>query len=85
MEALRKEGLSPELLELELTEEVLLGEGRSHREIEMLHRQGVRLAIDDFGTGYSSFARLTSLPIDIIKIDRSFVAHSPPTRTMPRS
>jgi diguanylate cyclase (GGDEF)-like protein len=76
MEALRKEGLSPALLELELTEEVLLGEGRSHQEIETLHGQGVRLAIDDFGTGYSSFARLSSLPIDIIKIDRSFVAHA---------
>jgi EAL domain-containing protein (putative c-di-GMP-specific phosphodiesterase class I) len=59
---------------LELTEEVLLGAGREHEEIATLHRQGVRLAIDDFGTGYSSFARLTSLPIDIIKIDRSFIA-----------
>jgi diguanylate cyclase (GGDEF)-like protein/PAS domain S-box-containing protein len=76
MDALRKEGLSPALLELELTEDVLLDAERRHHEIETLHSEGVRLAIDDFGTGYSSFARLPNLPIDIIKIDRSFVAHA---------
>jgi diguanylate cyclase (GGDEF)-like protein/PAS domain S-box-containing protein len=76
MDALKKEGLLPTLLELELTEEVLLGTGRVYREIETLRRRGVRLAIDDFGTGYSSFARLSSLPVDIIKIDRSFIANS---------
>lgn len=76
MDALKKAGLSPELLELELTEEVLLGTGQIHREIGTLRKRGVRLAIDDFGTGYSSFARLSSLPIDILKIDRSFIVHS---------
>lgn len=76
MDALTQEGLSPALLELELTEDVWLGAGRIHQEIEALRRLGVRLAIDDFGTGYSSFARLSSLPIDMIKIDRSFIAHS---------
>jgi diguanylate cyclase (GGDEF)-like protein/PAS domain S-box-containing protein len=76
MAALAQEELSPALLELELTEDVWLGAGRIHQEIEALRRLGVRLAIDDFGTGYSSFARLSSLPIDMIKIDRSFIAHS---------
>jgi EAL domain-containing protein (putative c-di-GMP-specific phosphodiesterase class I) len=50
-------------------------------EIEALQRLGVRLAIDDFGTGHSSLARLGSLPVHTIKIDRSFVSGLPDDRT----
>jgi EAL domain-containing protein (putative c-di-GMP-specific phosphodiesterase class I) len=72
---LRETGLAPELLELELTENVLLDQGQiTSREVAALHEQGVRLSIDDFGTGYSSMARLSNLSIDTLKIDRSFVA-----------
>lgn len=71
---LHETGLPPELLDLELTEAVLLGEGQTTgREIALLHERGVHLSIDDFGTGYSSMARLTDLPIDMLKIDRSFM------------
>jgi predicted signal transduction protein with EAL and GGDEF domain len=67
-------GLEPARLQLEITESVMMQEpaatiGRLHR----LKGLGVRLAVDDFGTGYSSMAYLSVLPIDTIKIDRSFV------------
>ena len=47
--------------------------GSTHKTLAALHSMGVRVAIDDFGTGYSSFARLRQLPVDTIKIDKSFV------------
>jgi diguanylate cyclase (GGDEF)-like protein len=74
LRALGETGLPPELLDLELTENVLLDEGQvTSREVATLHAHGVRLSIDDFGTGYSSMARLSSLHIDTLKIDRSFI------------
>ncbi len=76
MEVLRETGLPSPLLDLELTEDVLLDQGQiTSREIEKLHARGVRLSIDDFGTGYSSLARLSSLRINALKIDRSFVGN----------
>ena len=72
--ALETSGLMPEYLELELTEGIVM-HGVEHvtSTLQKLQRLGVSLAIDDFGTGYSSLAYLRDLPIDSIKIDRSFV------------
>jgi diguanylate cyclase (GGDEF)-like protein/PAS domain S-box-containing protein len=67
-------GLKPSALMLELTESVLLRrDGRMHSDLAELKAIGVRLAIDDFGTGYSSLSYLRELPIDVLKMDKSFV------------
>ena len=67
-------GLEPRALLLELTESVLLrGDERMQSILMQLKAIGVRLAIDDFGTGYSSLSYLRELPIDILKMDKSFV------------
>jgi len=71
---LETSGLPPSALMLELTESGLLGrDERIHAELMELKLIGVRLAIDDFGTGYSSFSYLRELPMDVLKIDKSFV------------
>jgi PAS domain S-box-containing protein len=70
---LAESGLAPSLLQLELTESVLLGrDDRIQAELTELKQLGVRLAIDDFGTGYSSLSYLRELPMDVLKIDKSF-------------
>lgn len=67
-------GLEPRLLCLELTETaVMTNAARAQEVLERLHRLGVRIAIDDFGTGYSSLSYLKRFPIDVLKIDRTFV------------
>ena len=67
-------GISPELLELEVTETVVLGNPASARStLERLRESGTRITIDDFGTGYSSLSYLKRLPLDCLKIDRSFI------------
>ena len=71
---LRKYDLDPEVLELELTETSVLADPPRAKEIlQRLRDAGVSLAVDDFGTGYASLAYLSELPVDEIKIDRSFV------------
>ncbi len=73
--ALRDSGLDSRLLEIEITEGVLMKNGDMAKELlTSLTRHGVDIALDDFGTGYSSLAYLQDFPIKNLKIDRSFVA-----------
>jgi len=66
--------LAPQRLQLEVTESVIMNSGDALQYVNDLHRIGVELAIDDFGTGYSSLAYLKQLPVQALKIDRSFIA-----------
>ncbi|WGG48621.1 EAL domain-containing protein [Rugamonas sp. DEMB1] len=70
---LRETGLEPQRLQLEVTESVIMNTGDALVFINDLHSIGVGLAIDDFGTGYSSLAYLKQLPVQTLKIDRSFI------------
>ena len=75
-DALSSSGLAASRLQLELTEAMLMRHRRAEVVLGDLKKIGVRLVIDDFGTGHSSFANLRALPIDAVKIDRSFVGGS---------
>ncbi len=68
-------GLSPQQFELELTESALLD--MDQQTLQSFKQAGFSLALDDFGTGYSSLAYLNTLPFDVLKIDRSFIAQVP--------
>ena len=75
--ALSESGLRPALLEIEVSESSLVGDiEESMVRLGMLRRMGVTVAIDEFGTGYSSLTYLETLPIDALKIDRSFLPRS---------
>ena len=72
---LEQSGLSPSMLELEITESVVMkDEAWAEVALRQLKNLGVQLAIDDFGTGYSSFGRLRHFAVDRLKIDQSFIA-----------
>lgn len=75
LEVLHAANVPPAAFQLEVTEQVFLGRGAEcvERALRLLNREGVRIALDDFGTGYASLQHLKSFPVDIIKIDRSFV------------
>ncbi|MBV8236342.1 MAG: EAL domain-containing protein, partial [Acidimicrobiia bacterium] len=66
-------GLDPRLLQLEVTERLALGDDGAVDTLERLRMAGLRVAVDDFGTGHSALGYLRRFPIDVIKLDRSFV------------
>jgi diguanylate cyclase (GGDEF)-like protein len=73
-DALRRWRLSPQLLELEIPESAVMNDPEQVRKmLSRLSRRGVRIAVDDFGSGYASFSHLKELPVDVLKIDKSFV------------
>lgn len=75
--ALRETGLDPRYLEMELTESSIMKDADSTiKTLRQLKEMGVHVSIDDFGTGYSSLSYLKRFPIDVLKIDRSFVRDS---------
>ncbi len=75
---LKENEIKGKQLQLEITENVLMDDvDRCVHQLNKLRDYGIRIAIDDFGTGYSSLAYLRSLPLDIIKVDRSFVSDIP--------
>ncbi|TMD45575.1 MAG: EAL domain-containing protein [Chloroflexi bacterium] len=75
MDAIDAAGLDPQSLILELSESVLMVDGQAVAQVlQRLRERGFRLAIDDFGAGYSSLGRLRDFSVDILKMDRSFVA-----------
>jgi diguanylate cyclase len=86
---LKQTGLNPELLQLELTETVMLsGVARASETMQRLRALGVSFAIDDFGTGYSCLSYLPQMPFNALKIDRSFVKQldmKPESRAMVNS
>lgn len=74
--ALRETQLDPRHLELEITESSLMQDADSTvRTLNMLKASGIRIALDDFGTGYSSLSYLKRFPLDVLKIDRTFVSN----------
>jgi EAL domain-containing protein (putative c-di-GMP-specific phosphodiesterase class I) len=73
-EALRRWKLEPHLLELEIPESAIISDReRVQKMLTRLSERGVRLAVDDFGSGYASLSHLRQLPVDVLKVDKSFV------------
>lgn len=74
LEAIHETGISPAMLELEITESMAMDDPDDlSRKAEPLRNLGIKFSLDDFGTGYSSLGQLSALPFDIFKIDRSFI------------
>ncbi|GAA3932689.1 hypothetical protein GCM10022277_31930 [Litoribacillus peritrichatus] len=72
--ALKITGVKPECLELEITEGIVIGDTENTiKKLQKLRSHGIRVAMDDFGTGYSSLSYLKRIPLDVLKIDQSFV------------
>ena len=73
--SLAARNLEPSSLQIEVTENVFLGHGAGEveRELRALSDHGIRIALDDFGTGYASLSHLTQFPVNLLKIDRSFI------------
>jgi len=72
--AMEATGCKPEWIELEITESLLLNDPTEVRAtLQRLHHMGISIAIDDFGTGYSALSYLARFPVDVLKIDRSFI------------
>jgi len=73
-DALAHSGLEADRLELEITESLMLENvGQTIELLNQFNRMGVRISLDDFGTGYSSLSYMNELPLDKVKIDRSFI------------
>ncbi|TKJ23400.1 EAL domain-containing protein [Blastococcus sp. CCUG 61487] len=77
-DALAASGLPAELLILEVTETVLVNEPAAFGHLAALRALGVTIALDDFGTGYTSIGQLAGMPVDTLKIDRSFISSAAP-------
>jgi len=77
IKSMREAGLHPSDIEVEITEGVFLGRGADHAKdaINRLSENGTSIVLDDFGTGFASLSHLRALPVDMLKIDRSFVSH----------
>ena len=77
LELMGSSGVKPRSIQVEVTEHVFLERhsGLVRRALRVLHEHGVRIALDDFGTGYSSLTHLRDFPVDVLKIDLSFVQH----------
>ncbi|MDE2613636.1 MAG: EAL domain-containing protein, partial [Burkholderiales bacterium] len=75
-QVLQGAGMSAQQLQLEVTEALAAQDARAQAVLRELKARGVRLALDDFGSGYSSLACLHQLPVDSVKIDRTFVRHA---------
>ncbi len=75
LQRLHEHDIAPSLIEVEVTEHVFLerGSGFVGRALSTLHDAGVRIALDDFGTGYSSLSHVRDFPVDVVKIDKSFI------------
>jgi diguanylate cyclase (GGDEF)-like protein/PAS domain S-box-containing protein len=75
LRAVRQSGVDPEALTIEVTESTAMADHETgFRALRDLSEEGLRVAIDDFGTGYSSLDQLRRMPVDVIKVDRSFVS-----------
>ena len=76
LERLKAKNVPPSALQIEVTETAFLGRssGNVERALQVLSSHGVRIALDDFGTGYASLSHLNHYPVDLLKIDRSFIA-----------